>query len=99
MQEDLNKGLSTVGRAIPTKVTLPITQNILLVAEPSFLKLVATNLEITTIFWVSAKVVEEGSITVPAKLLIDFVSELPTKIIEFNLPPKKHILGAWVTSR
>jgi len=92
LQENLSKGLSIVGRAIATRSTLPITQNILLVAEPSRLRLSATNLEIATTSWVGAKVEEEGSITAPARLLIDFVSSLPNDLIEVTLPSNSHRL-------
>jgi DNA polymerase-3 subunit beta len=41
------------------------------------LKLTATNLEVGINYWVKAKVDDEGSITVPAKLFTDFVNSLP----------------------
>jgi len=71
---------------------LPITQNILLSAEQSRLKLAATNLEMATTCWVGAKVKKEGSITVPARLLIDFVNSLPNDLVEINLPAASRIL-------
>jgi len=92
LQENLSRGLSIVGRAVATRSTLPITQNILLVAESSRLKLSATNLEIATTSWVGAKVEEEGSITAPARLLTDFISSLPNELIEVTLPPNSHTL-------
>jgi len=92
LQENLNKGLTIVGRAVAARSTLPITQNILLSAEKSHLKLAATNLEMATTCWVGAKVEEKGSITVPARLLIDFVSSLPNDTIEINLPAASHVL-------
>jgi DNA polymerase-3 subunit beta len=92
LQENLNKGLTIVGRAVAARSTLPITQNILLSAEKSHLKLAATNLEMATTCWVGAKVEEKGSITVPARLLIDFVSSLPNDLIEINLPAASRIL-------
>ena len=92
LQENLSKGLSTVGRAVAVRSTLPITQNILLSAEPSRLKLAATNLEMATTCWIGAKVEKEGSITVPARLLIDFINSLPSDLIEINLPAKSKTL-------
>jgi DNA polymerase-3 subunit beta len=79
LQENLNKGLSIVGRAVASRTTLPITNNVLLVTERSRLKLVATNLEMAVSCWIGAKVDEEGAITVPARLLTEFVSSLPNK--------------------
>jgi DNA polymerase-3 subunit beta len=91
-QENLNRGLGIVGRAVATRSTLPITQNILLSAEKSRLKLAATNLEMATTCWVGAEVKKEGEITVPARLLIDFVNSLPNDLIEINLPANSRIL-------
>ena len=92
LQENLNKGLNIVGRAVATRSTLPITQNILLSAEQSRLKLAATNLEMAVTCWVGAKVKQKGEITVPARLLTDFVNSLPNDLIEINLPASGRIL-------
>ncbi|HJX68999.1 MAG TPA: DNA polymerase III subunit beta, partial [Dehalococcoidia bacterium] len=92
LQENLNKGLNTVGRAVATRSTLPVTQNILLSAEQSRLKLAATNLEMAITCWVGAKVKQKGQITVPARLLTDFVNSLPNDLIEINLPASGRIL-------
>ncbi len=92
LQENLNRGLSIVGRAVATRSTLPITQNILLSAEQSRLKLAATNLEMAITCWIGAKVKQKGDITVPARLLSDFVNSLPNDLIEINLPADGHIL-------
>jgi DNA polymerase-3 subunit beta len=92
LQENLNRGLSIVGRAVATRSTLPITQNILLSAEQSRLKLSATNLEMAITCWVGAKVKQKGDITVPARLLSDFVNSLPNDLIEINLPANSRIL-------
>jgi DNA polymerase III subunit beta len=92
LQENLNRGLSIVGRAVATRSTLPITQNILLSAEQSRLKLAATNLEMAITCWVGAKVKQKGEITVPARLLTDFVNSLPNDLIEINLPASGRIV-------
>lgn len=79
-QEQLAKGLSIVGRAVSTKTTLPVLNNILLATdmtgEVPRLKLAATNLEISITVLVAAQVTEEGEVTVPARLLADFVNSL-----------------------
>ena len=92
LQENLNRGLNIVGRAVAARSTLPITQNILLSVEQSRLKLAATNLEMATTCWIGAKVEQEGNITVPARLLTDFVNSLPNDLIEINLPAASRIL-------
>jgi len=92
LQENLSMGLGIVGRAVAARSTLPITQNILLATEQSRLKLAATNLEMATTCWIGAKIEQEGSITIPARLLIDFVNSLPNELIEVTLPPNSHTL-------
>jgi len=88
LQVDLNRGLAIVGRAVATRTTLPITNNILLTADESRLKLAATNLEIAISCWLGAKVEEEGAITIPARLLTDFVNSLPNEQIDMTLSPR-----------
>jgi len=92
LQENLNKGLNMVGRAVATRTTLPITNNVLLATDQSRLKLVATNLEMAISCWIGAKVEEEGTITVPARLLIEFISSLPNDRIDISLSPKTKTL-------
>ena len=78
LQENLNKGLGIVGRALAARTTLLITNNVLLSADESGLMLAATNLEMVISHRIGAKVEEEGAITVPARLLSEFVSSLPS---------------------
>ena len=84
LQENLTRGLSVVGRAVATRTTLPITQNVLLSTNQSRLKLAATNLEIAISTWIGAQIEEEGSITIPARLLTEFVNSLPPERIDIN---------------
>ena len=93
LQENLNRGLSVVGRAVATRTTLPITNNVLLATDQSRLKLVATNLEMAISCWIGAKVEEEGVITVPARLLTEFISSLPSEKVDINLSSKTKVLG------
>jgi DNA polymerase-3 subunit beta len=85
LQENLAKGLSIVGRAVGARSTLPQASHVLLASDQGRLKLVATNLEIAITCWIGAQVEEEGEITVPARLLTDFVTSLPNEKIELSL--------------
>jgi len=84
LQENLSRGLAVVGRAVPTRTTLPITQNVKLTTDRGRLQLSATNLEIAITTWVGAMIEEEGSITVPARLLGEFVASLPADNMSVN---------------
>ena len=85
LQENLNKGLNIVGRAVATRTTLPITQNILIATDQSRLKLAATNLEMAISCWIGAKVEEVGVITIPARILTEFISSLPSDNVDLTL--------------
>lgn len=84
LQENLAKGLSIVARAVSTRSTLPVLGNILLEAKAGQLRLAATNLEIGINCWISAKVDDEGAITVPARLLSDLVNGLPPERVDLE---------------
>ncbi|MBI4220386.1 MAG: DNA polymerase III subunit beta [Chloroflexi bacterium] len=85
LQENLSKALGTVGRAVPSRATLPVTLNVLLQTDSSRLKLTATNLEIAISTWVGAQVEHDGAITIPARLLTEFVNSLPNDKIQIEL--------------
>ncbi|MDQ6692806.1 MAG: DNA polymerase III subunit beta [Chloroflexota bacterium] len=93
LQENLHKGLQTVGKAVANKTTLPVLNNILIATEGGRLKLTATNLEVGITNWIGCQVEEEGAITVPARLLIDFVSSLPNDRINMSLDEKTRTLN------
>lgn len=84
-QDQLNRGLSIVGKAVTTRTTLPVLNNILLATDEGRLKLTATNLEVGITYWLPCKSVDaEGAITVPARLLQEFVSSLPNDQITID---------------
>jgi DNA polymerase-3 subunit beta len=85
LQENLSKGLATVGRAVPVRSTLPQASHVLLASDQGRLKLVATDLMIATTCWIGAQVEEEGSVTVPARLLTDFVASLPSDKVDLTV--------------
>jgi DNA polymerase-3 subunit beta len=93
LQENLAKGLATVGRAVASRSTLPILSNILLESDEGRLRLAATNLEIGVNCWIGARVEEEGRITVPARLLTEFVNSLPPGQIEMELVERTQTLN------
>ena len=93
LQENLAKGLSIVGRAVATRSALPVLSNVLLATDQSRLKLSATNLEMGVNCWIGAKVEEEGSTTIPARLLSDFVNSLPSEPIAMELNVRSQTLS------
>lgn len=88
-QENLNRALGSVARVANSRGTLPILANVLIKTSNNRLSLSATNLDIAITHFIGAKVNEEGSITVPARLMQDFVGSLPGGVIELDLQETK----------
>lgn len=84
-QENLAKALSAVGRVASGKTPLPILNNILLRTDSNRLMVAATNLEIAITEHIGAKVTTNGTITVPAKLMTEFISNLPKGNVELSV--------------
>src|ERR1700760_571503 len=91
-QENLNRALGTVARVANARGTLPVLANVLIKTVNNRLSVAATNLDIAITQYIGAKVAEEGSITVPARLMQDFVNSLPSGVIDLKLDDyKMHI--------
>jgi len=90
LQENLKNNLNIVQNIIGKNLTLPILNNLLLESDNGRLRISSTNLEIGINTWTSGKIEREGAITCPAKILFNFVNNLPNKKIE--LEAKNNIL-------
>lgn len=88
-QENLNKALGNVARVANSRSTLPILSNILLKTVNNRLSIAATNLDIAITHYIGAKVADEGTITVPARLTQEFISSLPSGTISLDLDDQK----------
>jgi DNA polymerase-3 subunit beta len=84
-QENLARALSAVARVASSKTGLPILSNILLRTEGNRLLVAATNLEIAATYYVGAKVGKQGSITLPARLVGEFVASLPKGTVDLSV--------------
>ncbi len=98
-QENLSKALGSVARIANTRNSLPILGNVLIKTVDNRLSVVATNLDIAITHHIGSKVSEGGAITVPARLMQDFVSSLPSGVIDLELTDNKlHIAAGQYTS-
>ncbi len=88
----LSTTLSLVSRAVSPRSTLPVLGNVLLEAQGDTLKVTATNLDLTISAQVDATVPEEGRITVPARLLSDYVASLPEAPMTMVLDTTSQVL-------
>lgn len=84
-QENLSRALSVVGRVASTKTQLPILGNILFRTDASRLLIAATNLEIASTQYIGAKVAKPGAITIPARLVSEFISNLPKGLVDLKV--------------
>lgn len=84
LQENLSRGLTIASRSVATRAQLPVLGNVLLGTDKGRLKLSATNLETGINLWLGAKIEKEGAISIPAKILTEFVSSLPAGRVEIE---------------
>lgn len=75
--EKLSKALNNVSRITTGKVTLPVLNNVKIKVQDKKVSLVTTNLDMAVIDYLPVSSSKDGVITVPAKLLYEFVSILP----------------------
>lgn len=88
-QRNFSKALGFVSRVASNKTTLDILNNILIKVSGGKITISATDLEVAITSIVPGEVVEEGSITIPARLLTDYVTSLPENNMELELDKTK----------
>jgi DNA polymerase-3 subunit beta len=93
-QENLARALNLVGRVAGTRATLPVLSNILIKTSNQQLGLAATNLEIGVTHLASAKITKPGSITVPARLMVEFINSLPPSNVSIGTDGQKLLIKA-----
>ena len=77
-QNELNKSISVVQKAVSSRTPLPILSGILIEAKDNMLILTATDLDLGIKTYSPCEIEEEGSIVVQSKLIGDFVRKLPS---------------------
>src|SRR4030042_1892326 len=93
LQENLARGLSIVSRAVATRCTLLVLNYVLVATDEGRRRLSATNLEMGITCWIGAKVLEEGSTTVPARAFADLVGTLSDQQVEMVLNVRTQALN------
>ncbi len=88
-QENLARALGAASRVASSKTQLPILSNILLRTDGHRLMVAATNLEIATTQLIGAKIINDGAITIPARLITEFVSSLPKTTVTLKVTDNK----------
>ncbi len=85
--------LSTVSRAVLAQPTLPILANVLIETEQDGVRMTATTLDLTIRASVEASVQRQGRITVPARLLAEFMASTVDAPCTLTREPRSEVLG------
>lgn len=83
-RENLIQALAAVSHIATKNVNLPILNNVLIKVEDRSIQLATTNLEIAVTVQVRGKVDEAGEVTLPSRLLADFVGLLPNERVDLS---------------
>lgn len=92
-QENLSRALQTVSRIASSRGSLPILSNVLLKTANNQLLVEATNLDVAISETIGAKIKTEGSVTVPARLMQDYVASLPSSTLTLETKDSKLLLS------
>lgn len=84
LQGQFAKSLNNVSRVVGTRTTLPVLGNILIKINKGKIRLSATDLEVAISATATGKIVQDGELTVPARLLVDFVTNNRDESIDFT---------------
>lgn len=91
-QKDLANALSITNKAVGVNSTLPVLNNVLIKAEGKNLYFTATNLEIAINYWIEAEIKNEGEVTIPSKLLTNYVNYLKDKEVNLEVEEGETVL-------
>ncbi|MFN8475518.1 MAG: DNA polymerase III subunit beta [Anaerolineae bacterium] len=84
-QSTLSRALRLITRIAPTKAVLPILQTVLLDAGPHGLTLIATDGDLGAEMTIAAEVHSRGRVATPARLLGEYVAQLPADPLRLTL--------------
>jgi DNA polymerase-3 subunit beta len=88
----LKNAISKIERVVSKQTTLPILGNILIKTEKGQLILMATNLEIAIKIYISAKIEDEGSITIPPRILSGFLNNIKDDVVKSEVIDDKFFI-------
>jgi len=92
-QENLNQGLFVTSHIASKSTALPILNNIMIQATANEIKLSATNLEMGILCVIRGKVEAEGELTIPSRLLADYIATLPKERVDLTISPENKDVG------
>ncbi|MCH7496526.1 MAG: DNA polymerase III subunit beta [Candidatus Marinimicrobia bacterium] len=90
-RSSLLQALQQVGKVTPTRSTLPILGSVLLSGDGDRLSLRATDLEITQVVSIPAKISQEGSVAIQHRTLMEITGEMPEGEIEIQVADDRKV--------
>lgn len=84
-KDQFNEGLTVLQNVVTSRSSLPVLSNVLLVAADKALQLTGTDMDIYINNSVQADIKSEGTITLPAKRLMEIARAAPDKELEIQV--------------
>jgi DNA polymerase-3 subunit beta len=84
-QEKFLDAVTTVQKAVSTRSTIPILEGILIKTCKDVLKLVGSGVDLSIESYIDAKILEEGSVVIPTRLLSEIIRKLPNAELAVNV--------------
>lgn len=84
-----SQALGVVSRVASSRSSLPILANVLIKAEKNQVYISATNLNLASQVFIGSKVSQDGSVTIPARLLQEYISSLDGDTVEVSVKDNK----------
>lgn len=84
-----SQALGVVARVANSRASLPILSNVLIKAEKNRVYVSATNLNIASQIFIGSKVEKDGAVTIPARLLQEYISALDGDTVDIEVKDNK----------
>jgi len=92
LKKNLKDGLRSIEKICAENQSLPILKNFLIESFDNKIKLAATNLELAITTFISGKIIENGSITIPLNIFNSIINNLQVEKINLELKKDKLII-------
>lgn len=89
LKNNFKNGLKSIEKICAENQSLPILKNFLIESFNNKIKLTATNLEIAITTFISGKIIEDGSITIPLNIINSIINNIQAEKINLELKKDK----------
>ncbi|MEK7555564.1 MAG: DNA polymerase III subunit beta [Patescibacteria group bacterium] len=92
LRSNIKEGMGVIDKIIGENLNLPVLKNFLIETVENKIKLSSTNLELAITNFVSGKIIEEGSLTVPINIFTSIINNLQTERINLEVKDNNLII-------